>query len=190
MDTDGRAARRDRNRTAVLDAVIELFGEGHVDPEPELVAARAGLSGRSVYRYFEDRSALLRAAIDRQLERTRSLYRIHAIGEGPLGDRIERFVDARLRLYEAIAATSRAARARAAANPVIGAQVEATRAALRDQVDRHFAPELHARPALAAAVDTLCQLESLDNYRLHRGTSPDELRQQLADAITALLRND
>jgi len=38
---DGRTARRDRNRLAVLDAVIELFAEGDLDPDPEAVAAGA-----------------------------------------------------------------------------------------------------------------------------------------------------
>ena len=50
---DGRLARRDRNRIAVLDAAIELFAEGVLDPTPDDVATRAGISARSVYRYFE-----------------------------------------------------------------------------------------------------------------------------------------
>jgi AcrR family transcriptional regulator len=190
--TDGRNARRDRNRTAVLDAVIELFGEGHVDPDPELVAARVGLSSRSVYRYFDDREALLRAAIDRQLERTRPLYRIHAIGEGSLTERIERFVTARLQLYDAIAATSRAARRRAPVNAVIREQVDATRRALRQQVDLQFAAELASfaprrAQAVAAAIDTLCQPESLDNYRVHRGSSSATTSALLVEALHALL---
>ena len=48
---DGRLARRDRNRAAVLDATIALFSEGDLDPAPELVAKRADISPRSVYRY-------------------------------------------------------------------------------------------------------------------------------------------
>jgi AcrR family transcriptional regulator len=188
---DGRAARRDRNKLAVLDAVIELFSEGHLDPDPDTVAVRCGLSPRSVYRYFEDRDGLLRAAIARHLEGVWPLYVIHAIGEGELDDRIHRFVDARIRLYEAIASTSRAARSRASANPIIGEQVELTRRALREQVDRHFATELGAldarrRRAVATAVDDLCQLESLDYYRMHRGFSVRTTRQALVDALGLL----
>ena len=189
---DGRVARRDRNRTAVLDAVLELFAEGNVDPGPDVVALRVGLSARSVYRYFEDREALLRAAIDRNLEITIPLYLIHAIGEGSLDERIDRFVTARLRLYGAIAATSRAARVQATANEIIREQVEVTRRALREQIDKQFAPELDALPArrrrsIGAAADALCQLESLDLYRLHRGFSSTETRSLLIDALHALL---
>ena len=189
---DGRAARRDRNRIAVLDAVVELFSEGNLDPGPDEVADRVGLSVRSVYRYFEDRDALVRAAIDRHLETVFPLYLIHAIGEGELDARIERFVSARLRLYETIASTARAARVRAAVNQIIRAQVDLTRRALRDQVERHFAPELDALPsdrrlAITMAVDMLGQFESLDYYRLHRGLSLAETQAALTEAVRVLL---
>ena len=95
---DGRSAIRDRNRDAVLDAVLDLFSEDNLSPGPDEVALRAGLSVRSVYRYFEDHDALSRAAIDRQLERLAPLLLIAAIGEGPLDGRITRFVEARIRL--------------------------------------------------------------------------------------------
>lgn len=190
--TDGRSARRDRNKLAVLDAALELFTEGFVDPDPEMVAARCGLSPRSVYRYFEDHEALLRAAIDRNLEVVLPLYLLHAIGEGPLDDRIERFVSGRLRLYEAIAATSRAARVRAATSEIVADQVELTRQALRGQVEKHFAPELRSLPAKqrrlrTATLDALCQIETLDQYRLHQSLSLKETHLLLVEALHTFL---
>lgn len=189
---DGRAARRDRNREAVLDAVIELFTEDDLDPGPDEVALRVGLSARSVYRYFEDRDALLRAAIERHQQRVLPLYLIHAIGEGDIDDRIERFVTARVRLYEAIAATARAARARAAVNDIMRDQVEETHRLLREQIEKQFAPELEELDgrrlrATSGAIDTLCQLEAVDHLRLHRRLSSDETRTVLIDALQALL---
>lgn len=192
VPTDGRVARRDRNRDAVLDAVIALFTEGQLDPGPDEVARRVGLSTRSVYRYFEDRDVLLRAAIDRQQEKVLPLYLIHAIGQGDLDDRIERFVTARMRLYEAIAATARASRARALVSEILREQVGETHRRLQQQVDRHFAPELErlATPqqrATSGAVDTLCQLEALDHLRLHRGYSTHQTGALLSKALHALL---
>jgi AcrR family transcriptional regulator len=192
MDPDGRTARRDRNRTAVIDAAIELFADGDLEPDPETVAARCGLSPRSVYRYFDDRDGLLREAIDRHLELVRPLALIPAIGEGPLDERITRFVDARLRLYEAVAPSARAARRRADTSDILRQQVERTRAGLREQVERHFAPELRAlgprrRRAVGAAVDGLCQFEGLDHYRIHRGASVAQTRTLLGDALALLL---
>lgn len=192
MDPDGRTARRDRNRTAVIDAAIELFAEGELEPDPESVAERCGLSPRSVYRYFDDRDSLLREAIERHLELVRPLALIPAIGEGPLEERIARFVDVRLRLYESVAPSARAARRRADTSDILRQQVERTRAELREQVERHFAPELAAldarrRRAVGAAVDGLCQFEGLDHYRIHRGASVAQTRTLLRDALVLLL---
>ncbi len=189
---DGRVARRDRNRAAVIDAAIELFSEGVLDPDPEEVAGRCGVSPRSVYRYFENRTELLQAAIDRHFESVRPLTLIHAIGEGDLDERIERFVTGRVALYEAVAPSARAARRRAETSEIVREQVELTRQRLQEQVDRHFAPELRALPAprrrsVAAAVDTLCQFEGLDHYRFHRRLSADRTRAMLVDALHLLL---
>ena len=72
---DGRSAIRDRNREAVLDAVLDLFSEDNLSPGPEEVALRVGLSVRSVYRYFDDHDTLTRAAIARNIERRAPYYR-------------------------------------------------------------------------------------------------------------------
>jgi hypothetical protein len=39
---DGRTARRERNKDAVLDALIQLANEGHHEPPIELIAERQG----------------------------------------------------------------------------------------------------------------------------------------------------
>lgn len=189
---DGRVARRETNRNAVLDAVIELFSEDNLEPAPEEVARRSGVSPRSVYRYYEDREALLRAAIDRRLEAVRPLLVIHRIGEGSFDERLDEFVDARLRLYREVAATARASRLMARTNPIVREQVELTRRVLREQLDKQFAPELRAfeapvRRARVAAADVLCQLEALDHLSLHRGLSPADTRRALAEGLRALL---
>jgi AcrR family transcriptional regulator len=189
---DGRTARRDRNRVAVLDAVLSLFREDNLQPRPEDVAERSGVSLRSVYRYYSEPAELLRAAMARHLEIVTPKLHISAIGEGPLDDRIERFVDARLGLYEAVAATARAAKVASAHNPVIKEQYHGTLAVLREQVELHFHPELAALPAkrrraIAAATDALVQLDSLDYYRIQRGFSRRETAELLKAAFTELL---
>jgi AcrR family transcriptional regulator len=188
---DGRTARRDRNRLAVLDAVLELFAED-IDPGPEEVAQRCGLSPRSVYRYFEDRDELLRAAIERQLELIYPLQLIHQLGQGPLEERIDRFVRARVRLFDAVAATARATRYRVSRNATIAEQFAATRRALREQVQRQFASELDAMALDAQrhvlnTIDALTQFETLDYLSSALTMSNSALRAMLRDAIGALL---
>jgi AcrR family transcriptional regulator len=175
-----------------LDAMIALFSEGDLDPTPERVASRAGISPRSVYRYFDDREALLRAAIGHQLDSVWHLYILHRIGEGPLDERVADFVGHRVRLHEVVGAAARATRLRAVTDEILREQLELTRRALREQIEKQFAPELEAMPARTrrarvAAMDALCELEALDHYRLHRGFSTTDTEALLVDALRALL---
>ncbi len=144
---DGRTARRDRNRDLVLDAVIDLFAEGRLSPNATDVATRSGVSLRSVYRYFEDQDALVRAAIARHAERIAPLLEVPDPGEGPLDARVTRFVAGRMRLYDAAAPTARATLLRAPVNRYLREQMERARETLREQTEAMFAPELAAMPA-------------------------------------------
>ena len=126
------------------------------------------------------------------MEKVLPLFRIPAIGQGDRVERIDRFVTVRLRLYDAVAATARATRMRATFDDVVRRQLEVTRAALHDQVERHFAPELGpldavTRRSRVAAVDTLTQFESLDHCRLHLDLTPSDTRSMLTDTLATLL---
>ncbi len=166
-EADGRRARREQNRAAVVDALAELYREGTYEPSAGEIAERAGLSSRSLFRYFDDVDDLNRAAVDQQLARARPLVAVDARPEDPTTRKVERLVDARLRLYEAIAPAARAARICAWRHPVLAAQITSTRSYLRHQLERLFAPELDAlgpgqAPAALAAMDALCSFEAVE----------------------------
>jgi AcrR family transcriptional regulator len=189
---DGRTARRHRNRTAALDAAFELFSEGNVLPSIEDVAVRAGLSPRSMYRYFTDAHELHLLALARRAEVAEPLYGLDRPGEGPLAERIERVVDQRLRLYDESAPAIRMAFAMAPSLPAIRELVEVRKKQLSDQLQVHFAPEVHVQTrtdgeALLACVDVLCQFESLEQLRVERGLSRDLTRRTLVLGLRALL---
>jgi AcrR family transcriptional regulator len=192
VPADGRTARRDRNRDAVLDAVLDLFVDGSIAPAPAEVAARSGVSLRSVYRYFEDMDALVRAAIARNLARMGHLFDLDGLGEGSRSERIERMVAARLRLHDAIAPMARAAVARAPQHALIDERLQETRLLLRRQIEEMFARELVAldrrdRGDVVAAVDVLLGLDGLDHLRRQRGLGDDEAQRVLVGALAALL---
>ena len=190
---DGRGARRDRNRAAVVAAVVALFEEGVLAPDPEEVAARSSVSVRSVYRYFEDRDDLLLASLAHHQRQYAHLGLISEIGQGTLEDRIDRFLDSRLALHETIGATARTARALARGQELHRRQLDRAHANFRRQVELQFAPELKAmgarrRKVVEPAVDVLCQFESLDLLRLHRGLTARETRRVLAEMLATLLQ--
>ena len=190
--TDGRTARRDRNRTAVLDAVLALFAEGHLEPAATEVAERSGVSLRSVYRYYDDNEALMRAAIAHSFERNRPLFEIDRIGEGPLVERIDRLIDRRLVLHDHLAGIARAAVARARTNELVRAQLTRQLALLRRQNEQMFAPELddldpRERDELEAAIELVISFDALENLRTTRNFADDQTRRILRRALLALL---
>lgn len=189
---DGRNARRDRNSEAVLDAVHELFAEGNLVPSAEDVAQRSGISLRSVYRYFEDMDALLRAAIARRVAKVEHLFVLPDLGVGPVDDRVERFVAHRLVLYDRLAPTVRAALLRAPQTPPIAEVLASRRKQLLKQAEEHFAPELSrlgkTRGAMVlSCVDALCQFESMEHLRVQRRLSAARARATLIAGVTTLL---
>lgn len=56
---DGRVLRGRRNREAIVDALMQLYGEGELRPTAAMVAEKAGLSTRSVYHHFDDMKSLI-----------------------------------------------------------------------------------------------------------------------------------
>jgi AcrR family transcriptional regulator len=188
-ELDGRRLRREQNREAVIDALVELHAEGIYEPGSNLIAERAGLSPRSLFRYFDDVDDLNRAAIERQLAAAQPLLGIDAEPRDPLAARIAALVTARARLFEAIAPTARAARVCAHRHPVIAAEVEEGRAYFRRQVARLFAPELRGarRAELLPVLDVLCAFETWELLRNEQGLTPKQTAAALTAALTAQL---
>jgi TetR/AcrR family transcriptional regulator, regulator of autoinduction and epiphytic fitness len=184
-ETDGRRLRREQNREAVLDALVALFRAGNYQPGAAEIAERAGLSPRSLFRYFDDVDDLHQAATNRQLQRASTLAQFDTSPEAPTAVKIERVVQARARLFEELGPAARAMRACAHRYPRLARQLRANRSFLRDQLRVAFAPEL-AGPAAARfpAIDALCSFESYELLRFDQNLS----RAKTAAALTAALR--
>ena len=191
-EPDGRKARRTRNREAVLDAVLELFGEGIVEPAAPDVAARSGVSLRSVYRYFDDRSALMLAAIDRSLERARPIFAINDLGQGSLDERIARLTHSRMQMFEVFAPMMRAAMRQGADHPIIKANYERNVAALRSQVADMFAPELADATSprtVLNALDVVFNVHTYEALRSVQGLDAETAGETIAFMAKAVVRS-
>lgn len=189
---DGRAARRQRNVDAVLDVVLEMFAEDSMFPTIEQAATRSGLSLRSLYRYFADPGELLEAVIRRSDQVGQARSRLHAIGQGPIDQRIDDFVAMRLDLHDTVGPVFRATVANAARHPRIAAELTKNRDRMREQFELQFGPELEGREpaeraALVSAGDLLTQLESIDFLRRHRQLTTAATDAVLTEGLRALL---
>ena len=183
---DGRHLRREQNREAVLDALAELFEQGNLLPTSGEIAERAGLSPRSLFRYFDDVDDLSHATIDRELARARPLLDAGAVASDPTAVKIACVVEARVRLFETIAPAARSARACAHRHHPVAAQIAQSRSYLRRQLNDLFAAELHAT-ALLPALDALLSFETYELLRGDQRLSRPKTVSALTAALTALL---
>ncbi|HEX6417111.1 MAG TPA: TetR/AcrR family transcriptional regulator [Acidimicrobiales bacterium] len=189
---DGRSLRRGRNREAVVAALLDLYREGDLSPSTDEIAARAGISPRSLFRYFEDSDALVRTAIARQQQHLAPLMAVELPASGPLADRVDRFVDARVRLLEGMGEVGRVARMLAPRQPLVLAELARIRGALRRQLAGVFAAELDALPpaerrAALAAADVVTSWEAFDLMRNDQGLPRDQAAGAMAAALRRLL---
>lgn len=167
--SDGRRARRDRNRTSVVDALLSLYRDGNLDPSTDEIAARAGVSARSLFRYFDDVEDMTRTAIALQHAHVDPVVADEPPADAPFDQRVRRFVGQRIELYRAMAGVGVVARAREPFRPLIADELARMRRFLRARASRVFAPELAAIEELEGAdaaraaldaVDTLCSFEA------------------------------
>jgi AcrR family transcriptional regulator len=181
-----------RNREAVVDALLELFRDGHLAPSSDEIAERAGLSPRSLFRYFDDIDDLCRTAISRQHERVSTATELIVAPEASLTERIAAVVEQRLRLFDAMGSVGQVLRIRAPFQPLVAAELSRARRLLRRQLTQTFATELTAlspaaATAAAAAADALCSFESYRLMRDDQGLSRATTEAVLVAALTRLL---
>ena len=191
-ETDGRRLRRAVNREAVVDALLDLYREGNLRPATDEIAERAGISPRSLFRYFEDTDDLTSEAIARQLARTLPLVELDVGVDAPLGTRVEALVDQRFRIFDAVGQTAFVTRLRAPFQPRLAETLADSRRFLRGQVRTLFAPELHAMGeeragSVLAAADVLATFEAFQLLTADQGLTVAQARAVVRDSLTALL---
>jgi AcrR family transcriptional regulator len=169
---DRRRLRTERGKDLVVDALLAFFAEGDPQPGAAKIAARAGVSERSVFRYFDDLESLVAIAIERQIARIAPVFS-PPVSSGDLDTRIAALAGQRLRIYDATAVTTEAAERFESHSPAVVAAFAYRRAVLRDQITTLFATELAAMPprARAETLDALAAAASLETVRMLRTTA-------------------
>jgi AcrR family transcriptional regulator len=167
---DGRTMRRSRNRSAVINALLELIHEGDFEPGAAAIAERAGVSHRSVFRYFDDLADLVKTAVEQEFEQAEQLANVERLGQGTVGERIERFVLSRIALWRFVDAAAILAQIKRLSIPDIDASFVKILESFREQVEVHFDAELSRAGASRRphAVDAILVTTSHDAYSYHR----------------------
>jgi TetR/AcrR family transcriptional regulator, regulator of autoinduction and epiphytic fitness len=189
--SDGRTARSQRTRQAVVDALLALIQEGDMRPTAREIAERAGISLRSVYVHFDDLEDLFCAVAERQMASVRQLIEPIPLTD-PLPERIAAMCRIRARIYEEVGPVRRAATMQPA-SPTLTQLLARTRTYGRDATQTVFAAELAhlsetQRQLRVAQIDAASSPEVWD---LWRGPTYDLSYEAavhaMADAVTILL---
>lgn len=190
---DGRTARAERTRRAIVDAHLELLNEGDLRPTGERIAERAGVSLRALWTNFKDMERLFAATGERLMERQEAEFR-PVPADLPLPRRVAEFCRQRARLLELIGPAARAARIR----EPFSAQLRRNRswyiATVRAEIETLFAAELDAagegRTELLDAFIITCTSSPWSMLRDDLGMTVDQATGVMARTVGALLGID
>ncbi len=184
---DGRVQRGARNRTLILDALIELIREGDLRPTAELVAKRAGVGLRTLFRHFDDMEALFADMNGRVAQEVRQAFDSSAPPLGHLASRIHRLVELRTTIFERIAPFMRSAQIQRPFSPYLQKQYAKTCREMRQQLEKILSSELDGKPELLEILDTLLSFESFNRLRTTQRLSRATVSASIEKAIRVLL---
>jgi TetR/AcrR family transcriptional regulator, regulator of autoinduction and epiphytic fitness len=172
---DGRVRRGTRNREAIVDALLACYEAGALRPSVPEVAARAGVSVRSVHNHFADVEALRAEVAQRQWQRYASLIVPAAT--------VDQLVGQRVVFYEAVTPVRRAALLSIHDSPTIARNLARLDRLLRRQLEATF-------PALTGAVldalDLVTSWDAWNRLRAAQGCSVARARRVVIDTVRKL----
>lgn len=185
---DGRVARGERTRQAVVEALLALYEENNLTPTIDDIASRVGMTARTIYHHFDDHEAIAEAL--REHQRPLMTSHMAPLRTGTLDERIDAIVDHRMQLFAVIAPVRRAALANMHRSARIRKGQAGIARRLRQQIATTFEAELEALDENAAAqtveaLDLHLSFETWD--RLRRTQRLSEARTKRL--ITGLLRD-
>lgn len=188
---DRRRLRAERGREAVVDALLSFYNEGEHDPGAAAIAQRAGVSERSVFRYFQDLEALADAAISRHWERVGAAFDAPPT-VGDITARATALVEQRFRIHQVAGPVARVGELLARRSDTVARGLDMRRRILRSQLGPLF-PEIDERlgraerTELLAALDAATSIEQVEYLRVAAGLSTPRARAVMLRTVLALL---
>ena len=187
---DGRTARAQRTRDAIVAACVALVDAGDYRPTAPRIAEEAGVSVRSVFQHFDDLETLFALVAEKALSNLAGLVR-EIDPDLPLDERVRTFAEQRARLLEAVTPIRRAAAVHAPFSPGIQARVAAGHQFLRAEVAAVFGHELDAderdRELVLGMLDVAASWTSWEQLRTLDERDVDGAREVVAALLHAIV---
>lgn len=188
---DGRGARAERTKKLVADALLDLIEEGDLRPTSKAIAARAGVSERTIFQHFADLETLFDVAARRLGERI-VRRRVYIPDDGPFEGRMKAHLDEVVYLMQEMTPVRRASRLHEPFSPVLQNALRTWRGELRNGIERVFELELAAlaperRVEAVEALALLATWSSWDNMLRNSCLEPEQARSVIEFGFRALL---
>jgi len=192
---DGRQSRTARSRLAICEACLDLVVEGTLQPSADEIAARAGLSRRSIFNHFADLAELYGAVAEAANQRFAPLLKQISSRE-PIERRVEQLVQVRSKYLEATGPFTRALTAQALVGPAEDQARRLSTDALRRQhqdVERLFRREVAdlssaERAEVLEALSAAMAPQLWEHLRRSRGNSMARARGVMKRTLMSILR--
>ena len=182
---DGRTARSERTRNAIVDAQLELIREGDLRPTADRIAKQAGVSLRALWSHFADMEALFAASGRRVLELRDAAHRPIRV-DLPLAERIDGYCRQRAALLEQIGPTAKAAALKEPFSETLQRYRRLHVARIRDELTVLF-PEIDGDDERLDALIAVSMWPTWSTWREVMNLSVPAARARLARTVTALL---
>lgn len=191
---DGRHARAERTRQAIVDALLELLAEGDLKPSADRVAERAKVSRRVIFQHFKDLEDLLTQASFRRFEFVKTIFP-KAPTEGPLHDRIRMFVASLGRFYDEVSPVRRAGLLAAYESKVVEARMGMATVMHRETTQSAFAEDIakapeNTRERLLRGLAGATSFSTWDELRRNQGLTTDEAIAVIVRFVEGLVSAD
>ena len=183
-ETDGRRRRSLDSRARIIAAVLKLTREGEINPSAELVADRAGVGLRTVFRHFSDMESLYREVGDVIEAEIRPLA-ARPFQSVSWRERIIEMISRRSEGYEVLGPFRRASDLRRHASPVLQDDLARLTATLRQILLRELPADLD--PTTIEALDLLLSYEAWSRLRQEQGLDQTTARRVLERTVRALI---
>ncbi|MGX7673659.1 TetR/AcrR family transcriptional regulator [Plantactinospora sp. DSM 117369] len=187
---DGRNARAERSRAAIVEAHLALIGEGDLRPTGERIAERAGVSLRTLWTNFKDMETLFEASGEQVLRQQDAAHR--PISRAlPLAERVDAYCRQRARLLQLIEPAARAAQLREPVSAALRRNRLRHVDRVRAEVEELFADELDragaGREQLVHALVASSMWPSWSMLRDGLGLGVQQARAVMTRTVAALL---
>lgn len=183
---DGRMRRSQRSGHAIVEALLELVGEGTVEPTAQQVAQRAGVGMRTVFRRFSDMESLF-AEMDARLQAEALPLLVGGRPHGTIAERARMLVRQRCAFFERIGPFKRSGNLKRPRSAFLSSRHAMLVRELRRDLLR-WLPELHGQPAdLIDALDLATSFEAWDRLRTEQRLSTQRTLATMDRMVQALV---